>query len=282
METRSTELRESAYLSAEDAERQPGRWGLLYRRFDGLILGGIGVLAFIALWEWAGTSGRINPLFISSPSHIWAAFLDLLHGDLGDDVAISGIEFVYGFSLAIVVGIPVGILMGWYRPIEALLDPFVNFFYAVPRIALLPLLIVWLGIGIESKIAIVFLGAVFAVLINTVVGVKNLDESLITAARSFGARDFQIFKTIALPGTVPFVLSGLRIGLGQALIGVVVGEFYASTSGLGYLIANAGNTFQTAKVFVGVIIVAIAGLIITFGFQRLEAHFQVWKPQRLK
>jgi ABC-type nitrate/sulfonate/bicarbonate transport system permease component len=245
-----------------------------------LILGGSGVVAFLLLWEWAGTSGAVNPLFISSPSRIAHAFASLsASGELGKDVWVSSLEFLYGFGLAIAVGIPFGILMGWYRPVEAIFDPFVNFFYATPRVALLPLMIIWLGIGMNSKIAIVFLGAVFAILINTIAGVQNLDASLLRAARSFGATDLQIFRTIALPGTVPFLITGVRLGLGHALIGVVVGELYAASAGVGYLIAVAGNTFQTDKVFVGVTIVAVAGMLFTEIFKRIESHYQSWKPK---
>jgi NitT/TauT family transport system permease protein len=117
------------------------------------------------------------------------------------------------------------------------------------------------------------------VLINTLTGVRNLDESLLRRARSFGASDVQIFRTIALPGSVPFILSGLRLGLGHALIGVVVGELYAATAGVGYLIAVAGNTFQTDKVMVGVIVIASMGVLCTALFKRIEDHFQSWRPQ---
>jgi ABC-type nitrate/sulfonate/bicarbonate transport system permease component len=244
------------------------------------LLGASGVVVFLALWEWAGTSGAVNPLFISAPSRIVRAYGSLIaSGELGKDIAISGIEFLYGFGLAIIVGIPLGILMGWYKPIEAIFDPFVNFFYATPRVALLPLMIIWLGIGANSKIAIVFLGAVFAILINTIVGVQNLDASLLRAARSFGATDLQIFRTIAIPGTVPFLVTGVRLGLGHALVGVVVGELYAASAGVGYLIAVAGNTFQTDKVFVGVTLIAGAGVFFTAIFKRIEDHFQTWKPK---
>ena len=120
----------------------------------------------------------------------------------------------------------------------------------------------------------------FAILINTLTGVNNLDEALLKRARSFGASDLQIFRTIALPGSVPFVLSGLRLGLGHALVGVVVGELYAATAGVGYLIAVAGNTFQTDKVMVGVLIIASMGVLFTTLFKRIENHFQSWRPQR--
>jgi ABC-type nitrate/sulfonate/bicarbonate transport system permease component len=260
---------------------QPSWLARTYKAHADWILGAAAVIAFLALWEWAGTSGAVNPLFSSSPSRIIHSFGSLIgSGELAHDCVVSGIEFVCGFALAIIIGIPFGIVMGWYRPLEAVLDPFVNFFYATPRVALLPLMIIWLGIGINSKIAIVYLGAIFAILINTITGMKSLDETAIKMARSFGASDLQVFKTIALPGSVPFILGGIRLGLGHALIGIVVGELYAATAGVGYLIAVAGNTFQTDKVFVGIVIIAGAGMVLTALFKRIEAHFDSWRPQR--
>jgi NitT/TauT family transport system permease protein len=273
---------DNIFVGEEDVEYEPGALARFYKQRGDLILGSTAVILFLALWEWAGTSGAINPLFTSAPSRVFTAFVRLSQeGELGHDVVVSGLEFVYGFGLSIIVGIPFGIAMGWYRPLNAILDPFVNFFYATPRVALLPLMIIWLGIGINSKICIVYLGAVFAILINTITGMRALDESLLKAARSFGATDMQIFKTIALPGLVPFTLGGIRLGLGHALIGVVVGELYAATAGVGYLIAVAGNTFQTDKVFVGVVIIAAAGMIITAVMKRIEDHFEAWRPQRV-
>jgi len=272
---------EELYIGEDDDVKGPSALTRILKKYDSLIFGGTAVIIFIAVWEWAGTSGAINPLFTSSPSRVVNAFIKLsASGELLNDIRVSSLEFLYGFGLSIIVGIPFGILMGWYRPVEAVLEPFVNFFYATPRVALLPLMIIWLGIGINSKIAVVYLGAIFAILISTISGMKNLDESLLKAARSFGASDMQIFRTIALPGSVPFILNGIRLGLGHALVGVVVGELYAATAGVGYLIAVAGNTFQTDKVFVGVVIIAAAGMAITAGFKRIEDHYQSWRPQR--
>src|SRR5206468_9135363 len=158
------------------------------------------------------------------------------------------------------------------------LDPFITFLYATPRIVLLPLFIIWFGIGVESKIAVVFLGAIFAILINTTAGVRNLDANLVKVARSFGASDFQLFRTIALPGSVPFILTGLRLGLGHALTGVVVGELVAAQAGVGLMMATAGATFQTSKVFVGLVIVASTGVIMTYALSKIEQRFQSWKP----
>lgn len=273
---------ENIYIGDEEQVHEPSPLQRFYTRWGDLALGGTAVILFLALWEWAGTSGAINPLFTSAPSRVVNAFIRLANdGELGHDIVVSGLEFIYGFGLSIIVGIPFGILMGWYKPVNAILEPFVNFFYATPRVALLPLMIIWLGIGINSKIAIVYLGAIFAILINTITGMHALDAQLIKAARSFGASDFQIFRTIALPGSVPFILGGIRLGLGHALVGVVVGELYAATAGVGYLIAVAGNTFQTDKVFVGVVIIAAAGMFVTAVFKRLEDHFDSWRPQRV-
>jgi ABC-type nitrate/sulfonate/bicarbonate transport system permease component len=142
--------------AGDDAEQ--GLLARIYKTHERTILGTVAVVAFLAAWEWAGTSGFVSPLFISAPSRIWKAFILLAQsGELAKHVLVSGQEFLLGFALSIVVGIPLGILMGWYRRIDALLDPFMNAFYATPRIALLPLIIIWLGIGINSKIAIVFL-----------------------------------------------------------------------------------------------------------------------------
>lgn len=265
----------------EEESPGPGVVARFYARYYRPVLGATGVLTLLVLWQWFGTADEANELFTSYPTKVVATGWDLVqNGELAGDIAISGREFLSGFGLAIVTGIPLGLLMGRYRPVNALFDPLVSFFYATPRIALLPLMIIWLGIGINSKIAVVFLGAVFAILINTLAGVNNLDEALLRRAHSFGANEFQIFRTIALPGSVPFILSGLRLGLGHALVGVVVGELYAATAGVGYLIAVAGNTFQTEKVMVGVLIIAGMGVIFTTILKRIENHFQSWRPQR--
>ncbi len=240
------------------------------------------VVVFMAAWEGVVRFGVINPLFTSSPSRIVATFMGMLkEGVLAKDIRVSGTEFLIGYSLAILVGIIVGVAMGWYRDVSAALQPFVSALYSTPRIALLPLFIIWLGIGIWSKVAVVFLVAMFQILIATEAGVRSADESLIRTARSFGANDWQIFTTIVVPGAVPFLIAGLRLGLGQALVGIVVGELYAATAGIGYEIAVAGETFQTDRVFVGIVILATAAIFLMWCFRRLELRFERWRPQRL-
>ena len=162
---------------------------------------------------------------------------------------------------------------------SAIFDPFINAMNATPRVALLPLVIIWLGIGILSKVGIIFLGAVFPMLINTRDGVKTTPLSLLYAARSFGASEWMVFKAVVLPSTVPFMLTGLRLGVGRAIVGVMVGELYAATAGVGFMITVAGATFQTDKVFVGVLIFALTGLISMELLTRAERRFDKWRPK---
>ena len=181
--------------------------------------------------------------------------------------------------MSIVVGVPFGIAIGWYKKFSYICDPFVNAMNATPRVALLTLIIIWLGIGILSKIGIIFLGAVFPLIINTRDGVKTTPVSLLSAARSFGASEWQIFRSVVIPSTVPFILTGLRLAIGRALIGVMVGELYAATAGIGFMITVAGATFQTDKVFVGVLIFALSGMIATDVIDRMERRFDKWRPK---
>ena len=253
------------------------KWYLNYERS---ILGGGAVLLFLTAWELTTQTGMIKPIFISSPTAIVkAAYALFASGEIYQDLYVSGTEFVVGFALAILFGIPLGLLAGWYRRFYFVIDPFISALYATPRIALLPLIIIWLGIGIWSKVGIVFLGAFFPICVNSLAGVRTVDEELIKAARSFGAGDMRIFRTVVLPSSVPFVLTGLRLGVGRGLVGIVAGELYAATAGIGHLINVAGATFQTAKVFVGIIVIAAFGMFFVEILTRLERKFDKWRPQ---
>jgi NitT/TauT family transport system permease protein len=245
------------------------------------ILGMLSVAVFLIAWELVGGVFQVvNPMFMSAPSYIWKAAVQLFgSGEIWNDLYVSGIEFAWGYLLSVIVAIPFGIAVGWYKKMAYLFDPFVNAMNATPRVALLPLVIIWLGIGILSKVGIIFLGAVFPLLINTRDGVKTTPANLLNAARSFGASEWQIFKNVVLPSTVPFILTGLRLAVGRALIGVMVGELYAATAGIGFMITVAGATFQTDKVFVGVLIFAIAGMTATELIDRFEHRFDKWRPK---
>lgn len=251
------------------------------RRHEPLILGTVAVVVFLIVWQVVANARIWSALFLPGPLDIVQAFNDLVQGgELGIDIATSTQEFLLGYAMAALIAIPLGLLLGWYPRARYIMDPFITFLYATPRIVLLPLFIIWFGIGINSKIAVIFLGAFFAILINTMAGVRNLDSQLIRVARSLGGNDLQIFRTIALPGSVPFILTGMRLGLGHALIGVVVGEYVAAQHGIGKMMMIAGQTFQSAVVFAGLFIIAVAGLVLTLILQRLERHFDAWRPQR--
>ena len=244
------------------------------------ILGTAAVTLFLIIWELVGNTFQlINPMFMSAPSLVGNAAVQLFaSGEIYNDLYISGIELFWGYLLSAVVAVPFGISLGWYKKVAYVFDPFVNAMNATPRVALLPLVIIWLGIGILSKVGIIFLGAVFPILINARDGVKTTPVNLLTAARSFGASEWMLFKTVVLPSTVPFILTGLRLGLGRAIVGVMVGELYAATAGIGFMITVAGATFQTDKVFVGVLIFALTGMIGTELLSRLEKRFNKWRP----
>ena len=245
------------------------------------ILGTAAVIVFLTIWELVGNVFQlINPMFMSAPSLIWKAAVQLFgSGEIYNDLYVSGIELFWGYFLSAAVAVPFGIAIGWYKKVAYIFDPFVNAMNATPRVALLPLVIIWLGIGILSKVGIIFLGAVFSILINTRDGVKTTPANLLNAARSFGASEWMVFKTVVVPSTIPFILTGLRLAVGRALVGVLVGELYAATAGIGFMITVAGATFQTDKVFVGVGIFALSGMIGMELLTKVERRFDKWRPQ---
>jgi ABC-type nitrate/sulfonate/bicarbonate transport system permease component len=247
--------------------------------FERLLIGGGTLVVFLLGWELCADSGAINPLFISSPSRIAQAGAALMADpDFWNDVRVSAREFIFGYVAAIVIGVPLGLLMGTSRRLSYIVAPFVDTLNAVPRVTLLPLLIIWFGIGIWSKVAVVFLGAVIPIVISALSGVKTNEARFLAMARSFSASRSKIFATIILPGTVPFIFAGLKYAAGRALLGVVVGELYASTAGLGHMIADAGNMFQTDTLFFGVLIFTATGLVVVALLDRLERRFERWRP----
>src|SRR3989442_3358669 len=246
---------EPEWLSRRPADARTGESRL--RGYESKLVGLAAVVIFLAVWQGIGVIRAVWPegvvigpftyvaptqLFLPQPVEIGQAFGTYARDQkFGKDILTSGQELSFGYLLAAFTAIPLGLVMGWYSRIRYAFDPFVTFLYATPRIVLLPLLIIWLGIGVESKVAVVFLGAFFAMVINTTAGVRNLDANLIKVARSFGASDLQLFRTVALPGSVPFILTGLRLGIGHALTGVVVGEAIAAQFGVGQMMFVAGG-----------------------------------------
>ena len=243
-----------------------------------LVTAMIGWAVVFGAWELVVRFEWVNTLFLAAPSEIVEKLIELFSsGDIWPDLRVSGTELGLGLALSATFGIVVGVLMGWYRWLRELLDPFVSALYATPRIALVPLIILWFGIGIESKVVIIFLTSVFEILVNTSAGVRSIDEGIIRAARSFGANSLQIFRTVALPSSVPFILTGLRLAVGRGLTGVVVGELFAAQAGVGHRLTRAAQLFQIEEMFASLFIIAGAGILFVYLLTKLERRFDAWR-----
>ncbi|HEY9565491.1 MAG TPA: ABC transporter permease [Nocardioides sp.] len=192
------------------------------------------------------------------------------------DLATSGHEFVVGLALG-AIGIPAGLIVGSVRRLGLALDPIINGIYSTPTLALTPLFVIWFGLGIESKVAIVFIMAFFPLLINTAAGVKTVDDRLIQAARSFGAGRIHLYRDVIFPGTLPFIISGIRLAIGRAIIGVVIGEFIASVEGIGYRIRAAAASFKTDEYLAGVMILIVISIVLNVLLKALERRLAPWR-----
>jgi NitT/TauT family transport system permease protein len=258
----------------------------IFAEHESLIFGTGFIILLLVLWEsiplWY-TLPRGMALFFTTPSRIVASFYELLlDGTIEKHFYVSAIAFLAGLGLSIIVGLPLGLLMGRSATLEQLLDPYVTAANATPRIVFLPLLILWFGIGIWSKILIVFVGALFPLLINTYVGVKNVNRVLVNVVRSFGANEWQVMKIVVLPNSVPYIIAGLRLAIGRAILGVVVGEFFGSSHGLGYMIASAATNYKVDVVFVGVAIFMAMSVLLTLAIKQLESRLASWRPEAAK
>lgn len=257
----------------------PSGWAGAYARNERLILGMIGIVGFLVFWELGSRAGIVNGLFFSRPTAIVAAGIrEVQVPRFWADFRASALEFAVGYALAIILAIPIGLAAGWYRRFQYLLDPWLNFLNSLPRVALLPVLVIWFGLGSQSKIAVVFLGAFFSIIIPTIQGVKTVDRRFLDVATSFGASRGRLFTSVVAPATVPFIVTGLRLGIARALIGVVTGELYAATEGLGVMITRASGALQADRMLFGVLIFTFAGIIGVEAIRRVEKYFQRWRP----
>jgi NitT/TauT family transport system permease protein len=196
-----------------------------------------------------------------------------------DHLLTSAREFIVGFAAAIVVGVAIGVPAGWYARLRFSLSPVVTAAYAAPRIAVLPLLVLWFGYGPMTTTVVVFLGAVFIVLLGVMAAAATVDQALIRAARAFTAGDLRIFRFIVLPAVVPSIVTAVRLAIPAGLAGVVVGEMYAASAGLGYFIHITASTLQVDKMFVGLLLLAVIGLLLNMFLSALERRFAAWRPE---
>ena len=234
------------------------------------------VSAFLVAWELYGRS--LNPIFLSYPTAVAQAAVDLItSGELAAALLKSLQGLAIGFCLAIIVGIGLGVLMGRYRALHLALDPFLVALYATPGVALIPLIMLWFGLGLPAKIVIIFEACFFPIVINTFAGVRNVSRSNVDVARAYGASDRQVMRLVILPSALPFIMAGIRLAVGRGVIGMVVAEFFTALSGLGSLIIVYSNAFATAKLFVPVITLSLLGVSLTALAQQLERRLAPWK-----
>jgi NitT/TauT family transport system permease protein len=254
-----------------------------WQRFEATILGAGGIAALLVAWQLVPHLFTISAgtrLFFTTPSEIagtlWTMFAT---GTIWAPLGVSASGFALGLGLAIAVGLPLGVLIGRSRILNAMFDPFITAFNATPRLVFLPLVVLWLGLGLWSKVVIVFIGAVFPLLINTYEGVRNADKVLINVVRSFGAREWDVARLVVLPNALPYIVVGLRLAIGRAVLGVVVAEFFGSEQGLGVMMVQAAGRYQVAVVFAGLIVFAALSLVMTGLVQVLELRLTRWRPQ---
>jgi ABC-type nitrate/sulfonate/bicarbonate transport system permease component len=236
----------------------------------------LSLIIFLALWEWFGRD--VNPVFGSYPSAIAEAFIVLARsGKLWTALFQSLQPFVLGYILAIAVGVPIGLIVGRFRTAEAAFGLYVTAGYAMPLVALVPLLILWLGLGFTVKVAVVFLMSIFPVCINTWAGVRAVPVSLIEVGRSFVAPNSVILGRIILPATLPYIMAGIRLAVGRAVVAMIIAEFFTAISGLGGIIIQSANNFDTATMFVPVVILMVLAIglnALVIWIERVAAPWQ--------
>lgn len=233
------------------------------------------VIAVLVTWE---LFGRQDPIVASHPSAIAAAFINLgfVENALLPAFATTLHGLVVGFAIAAVLGIVIGFAMGRIRLVDLILDPYVSALYATPRIALVPLLVLWVGIDFELRVTIVVLSALFPIIINTYIGAKSVDRELLDAGRAFAASEWQLLRTVVVPGSLPYLFAGLRIGVARAIVGIIVAEMTAAVTGTGQLIIQYGRYFETDKLFVPVIILGLFSIVLAELVYFLQRRATPW------
>jgi ABC-type nitrate/sulfonate/bicarbonate transport system permease component len=269
----------AAKPAADEAVTTVGLW----KRAEPTLLGFGSIALLLAVWELTPhlmTLSAGTKLFFTTPSQIGLALWTMFYtGSIWHPLGVSAGGFAIGLVLAIVIGLPLGVMLGRSRTLNAMFDPFITAFNATPRLVFLPLLLLWFGLGMTSKVVIVFIGALFPILINTYEGVRNADKLLINVVRSFGAKEWDIARLVVVPNSMPYIVAGLRLAIGRAVLGVVVAEFFGSEAGLGVIMVRAASSYNVDIVFAGLIIFATLSLAMTGLVKLIENRLTRWRPQ---
>jgi ABC-type nitrate/sulfonate/bicarbonate transport system permease component len=235
----------------------------------------LSVAALLTVWELVGP--HIDPIFFTYPTAIAKAAWEMTASGELPKYALESMQILlYGMIIAVGVGIPLGVVMARFRKVDWLLDTYVNALYATPTVALVPLIVLWFGIRMEAKVFVVFLFAVFPVLINTYQGVKKVDQGFLEVARSFRSSEWQMWRDVLLPWAVPYITAGIRLAIGRALVGMIIAEFYTAMSGLGYMIVRYAHIFKMDHTFVPVILLMFLGVTLTAALKYVERRIAPW------
>jgi NitT/TauT family transport system permease protein len=238
----------------------------------------LALLVGVAAWEVAGRALRYS--FLPPFSSVVHAGLDLIaNGQILAYLAASLVSLVIGYGLAVVTGVLLGLLMGRYRWVEYIFDMYIDAFLAAPKIVFVPILYALFGIGRGTQVAVVFLSAFFIIVVNTMNGIRRVDQSYVEMARAFGASERQLFRRVLLPGAMPLTMAGLRLGMGRAVKGMIKGEMFIALFGLGALLRKYGNRFDSESVFAILLVVVSVGLVCTFAVRIVERRLIAWTEQ---
>lgn len=252
-----------------------------FSRPNNYLFGLSGVAGFLIIWELASRLRLVNKILISSPEEVLMSEFELFRsGNIFSHLFRSFEEIILGFFLAILLGVSLGMIIGRFEKLEKITHPLIYSLYSTPAIAIFPLILIWLGFSIWTKVAIIFLASFFPILINTISAVKNLNPEFLMLAKSYGARDFDIFKSITLPSSLPFIISGIKIAVPRSITGMVVGEFFASNEGLGYLISYYGAVYQTDNLLAVILVIISLSLTFSWVLGRVEKRLETWRPEK--
>jgi ABC-type nitrate/sulfonate/bicarbonate transport system permease component len=258
--------------SPEPAPRLPRSWTQLAARWALPLLS---LAVFLGVWQYFGS--HINPILLATPSGVATAFYHMAaDGILGPAMLRAAVDLAAGYVLAVIVGIGFGILMGRSRVFDRVMTPYVNFFQATPLVGLVPLIVIWFGIGYTAEIAVTFLLAVWTIIINTSEGVKATSTTLLDMAEIYHVPEMRRVRDIALPNAVPYIFAGLKIAMAKALIGMVIAGMDVSLKGLGGLITNYGDEFQTAQLMAAIATSSLIGVIFIWALELVRRHIAPW------
>jgi NitT/TauT family transport system permease protein len=271
-----------AKASSVSIENQRRRiWAHSFERHERLLFGAAGLMTLLLAWELGNRLGYLRTLFFSSPSLVLQAAVDQFgSGKIWPHIWTSASELVVGLAVASVVGVVIGLCAGWFEHANWLLDPWFTVLYSTPKVAIIPLIILLLGIDFQAKVFIVAFISLMTIVINSMAGAQQSKGPLLDVAKSFGASQTMQWRAVVLPGSAPYILTGIGLAVGHGMVGVIVAELVAGNEGLGYVIKYAGHTLQSSTLILGIVLIGLWGVTVGEVMRRVERRVERWRPPR--